>query len=216
MNSPAHSAPAEQEGPPARRGPRGDISRERILRAADALLRERGSLDGIALRAVAAQVGVAANAIYTYFPSLRAIWHDLGDERLGALHPADLVDLPCRHCALTLLSERAREMAEIPGTLSLLRAQPILGPHSFRLSETIMTLTADAVVDPRDAHDLIVGWFYGSSVLSAEGWTRGTDRIRADADLADFPRIAARAEPRPAAQWEAILRGLGIACARGA
>lgn len=159
-------------------------------------------------------MGVAANTLYTYFPTLRAIWHDLGDERLGMLHPEELLSISCRHCALTQLVERAQAMSEVPGTLSLLRAQPVLGPHSFRLSETIMSLTAEALVDPRDAHDLIVGWFYGSTLLSNEGWTSGTDEIRTEADLSGFPLIAGRSDAQPGAQWEAILRGLGIGCVR--
>lgn len=195
-----------------RRGPRGDISRQRILAAADELLRAQDSIDGISLRTVAAKVGVAANALYTYFPSLRAIWHDLGDERLGLLQPEDLLDMPCRHCALLELATRADAVTQISGTLSLLRAQPILGRHSFRLSETIMHLTEDAQIHPRDAHDLIVGWFYGNNVLSAEGWTSGTDDIRADADLSEFPRIASRPEPRPEVQMGAILAGIGLVC----
>ncbi|HIY66011.1 MAG TPA: TetR/AcrR family transcriptional regulator, partial [Candidatus Agrococcus pullicola] len=103
-----------------RRGPRGDIDRKRILHAADKLLHERNSIEGIALRSVAKEVGVATNALYTYFPSLRAIWHDLGDERLGTLRPHELLDIPCRHCALQELAQRASVMARIPGTLSLL------------------------------------------------------------------------------------------------
>ncbi|WP_293694572.1 helix-turn-helix domain-containing protein [uncultured Agrococcus sp.] len=195
-----------------RRGPRGDIDRERILRAADRLLHERGSIEGVALRAVAGEVGVATNALYTYFPSLRAIWHELGDERLGTLLPRELLGIPCRHCAVLELMQRANTMANIPGTLSLLRAQPILGRHSFALSETIMELTADATVHPRDAHDLIVGWFYGNNVLTDEGWTSGTDAIRAEDDLTDFPRIASRPEPRTDVQLGAILTGIGLPC----
>lgn len=194
----------------AKRGPRGDIDRHVILAAADRLLRARGSLDGISLRAIAAEVGVAANALYTYFPSLARIWHDLGDERLGALRPAELLAVECRSCALLLLGQRAWDLATIPGTLSLLRAQPILGPHSFRLSETLLALTADASVDPRDAHDLLLAWSYGSMALAEEGWTSSTDEIRAQNDLAEYPLVAARSEPDQGAQLNAILRGIGM------
>lgn len=197
-----------------RRGPRGDVDPARILRAADALLTERGQLDGISLRSIAAEVGVATNALYTYFPSLRAIWHDLADERLGTIEPRSLLAHECPHCAILALADRAAAMARIPGTLSLLRAQPVLGPHSFALSETIMTLTERCSVTPRDAHDLIVGWFYGSSILDADGWTSGTDRIRESQSLDAFPRIAARDAPDHHAQIAAILRGIGLECTR--
>lgn len=196
----------------AARGPRGDITAEGILRAADHLLVEHGRVEGISLRGVAGEVGVAVNALYTYFPSLDAIWHDLADQRLGQLHPEELLDHECAHCALLELADRGMSLLLTPGTVSLLRRGPVLGRFSFILSETIMALTEHGNLDPRDAHDLIVGWFYGSAVLEGEGWTSGTDAIR-DADpLQDFPRIAHRSAPDRRQQAEAILHGIGLAC----
>jgi AcrR family transcriptional regulator len=196
----------------ASRGPRGDITAASVLRAADRLLVERGRVEGISLRGVAAEVGVAVNALYTYVPSLDAIWHDLADERLGRLQPADLLDRECPHCALLELADRAMTVMGAPGTVSLLRRGPVLGPCSFALSETIMALTEHGSLEPRDAHDLVVGWFYGSSVLDGEGWTSGTDAIRDAETLADFPRIAGRSAPDHRRQAEAILRGIGLSC----
>ncbi len=195
-----------------RRGPRGDIDAARILHAADGLLAERGQIEGISLRSVAAAVGVTVNALYTYFPSLRAIWHDLADQRLGSLRPSELLNFDCPHCAILELVNRAATMACIPGTLSLLRAQPVLGEHSFALSETIMALTAHSSIGPRNAHDLIVGWFYGGSILDAEGWTSGTDEIRANDPLEAFPRISQREAGDRRAQIDAILRGIALEC----
>lgn len=200
-----------------RRGPRGDLRRQTILAAADALVDRHGGLDGVSLRAVAGVLGVAANALYTYFPSRAALVHDLADARLGRLRVDELVPPSigargCAHCALTGLFRRAAALYATPGTLALLKAQPVLGPESFRLSETVMLLCADADVAPRDAHDLIMGWFYGSASLAAEGWATGTDALRHAADWVDgFPLVSARPDPQPAAQFAAILRGLGIA-----
>lgn len=196
----------------AGRGPRGDITAEGILRAADRLLVDRGRVEGVSLRGVAAEVGVAVNALYTYFPSLDAIWHDLADERLGRLEPQELIEFECPHCALLELADRGTSVLSTPGTVSLLRRGPVLGRCSFVLSETIMALTEHGSLDPRDAHDLVVGWFYGSAVLEGEGWTSGTHAIR-DADpLQDFPRIAHRSAPDRRQQAEAILHGIGLAC----
>ena len=196
----------------AARGPRGDITAALILRAADRLLGANGRVEGISLRAVAAEVGVAANALYTYFPSLDAIWHDLADERLGRLHPQELLEYECPHCALLELAARGETVLSTPGTVSLLRRGPVLGRSSFELSETIMTLTERGSLGPRDAHDLIVGWFYGSAVLEGEGWTSGTDAICEVEALADFPRIAGRSRPDRHRQAEAILRGIDLTC----
>lgn len=196
----------------AARGPRGDITAESILRAADRLLADRGRVEGISLRGVAAEVGVAVNALYTYFPSLDAIWHDLADQRLGRLAPQDLLDYECAHCALLELADRAVSVMSTSGTISLLRRGPVLGRCSFILSETIMALTEHGGLDPRDAHDLVVGWFYGSSVLDGNGWTSGTDAIRDTSPLQDFPRIAHRSAPDRRQQAEALLRGIGVSC----
>lgn len=200
-----------------RRGPRGDLSRATILAAADALVDRRGGLDGVSLRAVAGALGVAANALYTYFPSRAALVHELADARLGRLRAGELAPhsgqaTVCAHCALTELFGRATALYAAPGTLALLKAQPVLGPESFRLSETVMALCGDSDVAPRDAHDLIMGWFYGSASLAAEGWATGTDTLRAAGDWVEgFPLVSARPDPEPAAQFAAILRGLGIA-----
>ena len=196
----------------AARGPRGDITQESVLRAADRLLAEHGRVEGISLRRLAAEVGVAVNALYTYFPSLNALWHDLADERLGRLEPESLLDHGCAHCALLELADRATTVLATPGTVSLLRRGPVLGPRSFALSETIMALTEHGELNPRDAHDLIVGWFYGGTVLDGEGWTSGTDAIRDAEPLNDFPRIAGRSAPDRRRQAEAILRGVGLPC----
>lgn len=195
-----------------RRGPRGDISKERILGAADALLAEHGQIEGISFRSIAGEVGVAVNALYTYFPSIKVIWHDLADERLGMLKPEELLEHDCPHCAILELVDRAATMARVTGTLSLLRHQPVLGPHSFRLSETLMALTEHGRINARNAHDLIVGWFYGSSMLDAEGWTAGTDELRATEPLSSFPRIAERDEADRREQIDAILHGIGLDC----
>ncbi|KAB1643532.1 TetR/AcrR family transcriptional regulator [Gulosibacter chungangensis] len=195
---------------PTKRGPRGDISRARILDAADRLLREKGTVEGVSLRAIAAGVGIAPNAMYTYFASLSQLWHDLGDQRLGMVRPEELLTIDCRYCALLELAQRGLQLTAIPGTMSLLRTQPILGPNSFRLSETILELTADASINPRDAHDLLLAWFYGGIALAQEGWTSGTDEIRGERDLSDFPLIAGRADPDTGAQLRAIFRGIGI------
>ena len=196
----------------AARGPRGDITQASILRAANRLLTARGQVEGISLRSLAGEVGVAVNALYTYFPSLDAVWHDLADERLGMLRPVDLLDRGCPHCALLELADRALTVLATPGTVSLLRRGPVLGPCSFALSEMIMALTEHGALDPRDSHDLIVGWFYGSAVLEGEGWTAGTDAIRDTDPLMAFPRIARRSDPDRRQQAEALLRGIGLTC----
>lgn len=197
----------------AKPGPRRDLDATRILDGADGLLAEHGTVEKISLRMLAAHIGVTANAIYTYFPTLDAVWHELADRALGRLHPLDVLDNPCPHCAVLELAHRAGALFADDATTSLLRHQPVMGVHSFELSETVMTLCEGALIDPRNAHDLIMGWFWGSAALNGDGWTAATDAIRASGEGAEqFPRIFGRAPSLPDAQAAAILRGLGIEC----
>lgn len=198
-----------------KRGPRGDLDRERIKRAADELLIEKGRIESVSLRMIAQRLDIAANAIYTYFKNLGELWHELGDDRLGRLEPHTLAH-DCAHCALRELMERSRRLYAEPGTLALMFHAPVLGPHSFKLSETVMELCAEATISRRDAHDAIMGWFFGSAALNSGGWTSGTDALlEAEALREQFPLIAARAQPDLGIQFTALLTGLGIRCHHG-
>lgn len=196
-----------------KRGPRGDISADDILSAADDLVIKLGDASKVSLRMLAGHVGVSANAIYTYFPSLDAVLHELADQRLGRLRAANLLADPCPHCGLRELQNRARDLFATPGTRALMRYQPVLGKESFRLSETVMELCEGATLPARDCHDLIMGWFYGSAMLVDEGWTSGTDTLRGSGEWAlDYPLVIGRSDANPEAQFDAILRGIGIEC----
>ena len=60
--------PMSTAGVVRRRGPRRALSEEEILDAALGLL-DDGGPDAASVRGIAARVGVAPNAIYTYFPT---------------------------------------------------------------------------------------------------------------------------------------------------
>ena len=55
-----------------RRGPRRALSEDQILDAAFALMDEGGAA-AASVRGIAARVGVAPNAVYTYFPDKAAV-----------------------------------------------------------------------------------------------------------------------------------------------
>lgn len=196
-----------------KRGPRGNLDAERIKAATHRLLTDGGTPAAVSLRMIAADLGVAPNALYTYFRDLGELWHTLADEALGRLSPLDLLPADCPRCAIRTLADRARELFAEPGIIALLHHQPVLGHHSFELSETLMTLCRGGRIDPRDGHDLIMGWFYGSAALVAEGWEAGTDQLRAQSVDADrFPLIHGRSDANIGAQIGAILDGIGLTC----
>lgn len=199
-----------------KRGPRGDLDRERIKQAADDLLVEKGRIEAVSLRMIAQRLNIAANAFYTYFTNLDELWHALGDDRLGRLEPHTL-RRDCSHCALSELMNRSQRLYDEPGTLALMFHAPVLGAHSFRLSETVMEFSAEARVSRRDAHDAIMGWFFGSAALNSGGWTSGTDALLERTEIREqYPLVASRAQPDPGAQFTALLAGLGIVCHDGA
>ena len=56
----------------ARRGPRRALTEEQVLDAALSLL-DDGGANAASVRGIAARVGVAPNAVYTYFPDKAAV-----------------------------------------------------------------------------------------------------------------------------------------------
>src|SRR3954464_8670070 len=73
------SAPAVEH---RRRGPRRALTEEEILDAALTLL-DHGGPDAASVRGIAARVGVAPNAVYTYFPAQTSVFKALAERLLG-------------------------------------------------------------------------------------------------------------------------------------
>lgn len=65
-----------------RRGPRRALTEDEILDVALILL-DHGGPDAASVRGIAARVGVAPNAIYTYFPDKAAVVKALVERLLG-------------------------------------------------------------------------------------------------------------------------------------
>src|SRR4051794_22410443 len=73
---------SEAVGPRRRRGPRRALTEDEILDAALDLL-DSGGPDAASVRGIAARVGVAPNAVYTYFPDKAAVVRALAERLLG-------------------------------------------------------------------------------------------------------------------------------------
>ena len=122
-----------------RPGPRRALSEGDILAAAMGLL-DRGGAAALSMRAVAGVVGVAPNALYTYFPTKTALLHALTDELLGQVD-----DRPLRDPALVwrdrltryALNARATLLAH-PGSAPLLLSSPLDGPHALAAGELLL------------------------------------------------------------------------------
>src|SRR6266567_1803724 len=69
-------------GKPKRPGPRRALTEDEILDATLQLLDESGA-NGVSVRGIAARVGVAPNAVYTYFPGKAAVIRALVERLFG-------------------------------------------------------------------------------------------------------------------------------------
>src|SRR4051812_25968143 len=127
--------PAPAEG--GRRRSRRILSEGEILDAALELLDEGGP-SAASVRGIAARVGVAPNAVYTYFPDKASVIKALGERLLGEILQGGLdhCDQPWRACVEALaLDIRARLVAH-PGAVTLMIGGPLGGPPLLAPQET--------------------------------------------------------------------------------
>jgi AcrR family transcriptional regulator len=135
-----------------RPGPRRTLSEQAILDAALALLAERGA-DAVTVRGIAARVGVAPNAVYTYFPDKAAVVRGLAEHLLGRVNHDRFTDpsQPWRDRVAALALELRAELLAHPGSVHLMLGHPPDGPHTRAVRETLLEILADAGLGPADA-----------------------------------------------------------------
>jgi len=151
-----------------RRGRRRALTEDEFLDAALGLLDE-GGLDAMSLRAVAARVGVAPNAVYTYFPDKAAVVRALVERVLGEVDPgvADGPE-PWRVRVEALAVELRVRLSGHPGVVGLMIGGPMDGPHALALQEGLLAVLADAGLDAADAARaayLLITYVFGSLAL---------------------------------------------------
>jgi AcrR family transcriptional regulator len=135
-----------------RPGPRRTLSEQDILEAALTLLAERGA-DAVTMRGIAARVGVAPNAVYTYFPDKAAVLQGLVEQLLSRVNHDRFTDpsLPWRDRIQALAFELRTELLTHPGAVHLILGNPLNGPHAQAVSDTLLSILADAGLGPSDA-----------------------------------------------------------------
>jgi TetR/AcrR family tetracycline transcriptional repressor len=195
----------------SRPGPRRSLTEGDILAAAVGLL-DRGGADALSMRAVAAAVGVAPNALYTYFRTKTSLMHAVTDELLGQVDRRLLLD-PARswreRLARYAVEVRATLLAH-PGSAPLLLNSPLDGPHALAAGEALLEVLADAGLTGEDAAR--ASYLLMTYVLGAVAF--GVADLGPDTDpLDDDDRTAARRAalsipsdryPRAAAEVEVI------------
>jgi TetR/AcrR family transcriptional regulator, tetracycline repressor protein len=133
---------AEQDSAKRGRGERAGLSREAVLRATRRLV-ERDGLDRLSLRRLSAELGVAPNAIYSYFDGKVALVDALLDELLGeiALPSPDRGDW--RDRLIALMDSSRRLLLAHPDLIPALLTRPARGRNGRRLGEATLALLAE-------------------------------------------------------------------------
>jgi TetR/AcrR family tetracycline transcriptional repressor len=193
----------------ARPGRRRAVSHEEIVDAALALLDE-GGVEAMSIRAIAARVGVAPNAVYTYFPDKAAVVAAVVERLLGEVDHGVFTDRsqPWRERVEAIAIELRSRLSDHPAAVALMIGGPMDGPHALSLNEQLLQLLDDAGFDPVQAARagyLLIVYVFGSIALEVADDHR-TGRLPAEEERtarrrrrfaetpADvFPRTAAAA-----------------------
>jgi TetR/AcrR family transcriptional regulator, tetracycline repressor protein len=193
----------------SRPGPRRSLAEGDILAAAVGLL-DQGGAAALSMRAVAAAVGVAPNALYTYFRTKTALLHAVTDELLGQVDHQVLAD-PTRawrdRVTRYALDVRATLLAH-PGSAPLLLNSPLDGPHALAAGEALLGVLGHAGLEGEDAARasyLLMTYVLGTVAFDVAELEPGADPLADDARTAarraaldipseQYPRSAARSD----------------------
>lgn len=170
------------EARPVRPGPRRTLSEQAILDAALALLAELGA-ERVTIRGIAARVGIAPNAVYTYFPDKAAVMHGLAEQLLGRVNDNQVGDssLPWRDRVHALARDLRTELLAHPGSVYLLLANSRNGPNAQAIGTTLLTILADADLDQdaaAHAAHLLNVHVLGSVALETTGQPAATGQFQ--------------------------------------
>jgi AcrR family transcriptional regulator len=152
-----------------RPGPRRALTEDEILDAALDLL-DAGGPAAASVRGIAARVGVAPNAVYTYFPDKAAVIEAIVERLLGEVDHDVFADRsqPWRLRVEAVALELRQRLSAHPGAVPLILGGPMTGPRALALNERLLELLADAGLDADDAAraaHLMLGYVFGSIAL---------------------------------------------------
>ncbi len=132
-----------------RPGQRAGLDHDAVLAAARQLLAQKGS-DAVTIRALARQLQVAPNTLYSHVASRTALLDELLDELLADVRtPATGVADPLAGLH-ALMTSTYDVLTAAPDLVPLyLARQGARGPHAVRLGEITDRLLVDSGVDPQ-------------------------------------------------------------------
>jgi len=176
----------------SRPGPRRILTESEIMEAALDLLDE-GGVNAASVRGIAARVGVAPNAVYTYFPDKAAVVKAIVEHLLGRVDLAVFSDrsVPWRQRIESLALELRERLTAHPGAVNLMIGGPMDGPRALALNELLMEMLQDSGLDAQEAARasyLLIVYVFGSIALEAAELGEGGSAS------SEAERIAARHE----------------------
>lgn len=174
-----------------RRGPRGDLTREAVLAAADRVLRRDG-LTGLSLRAVAREAGATPNALYTYVATMAELRNALADHLLATLDLTLLDQEDPRTALYSFLGHVVQTLAAAPRHVEIIAAQRIFGDGSLALNEALLTFFQERLDWDLDrAHDstmFLTEWVHGHLLLAPLSGAAPDPSVMESVDLTGYPR----------------------------
>ncbi|MET0977173.1 MAG: TetR/AcrR family transcriptional regulator C-terminal domain-containing protein [Leifsonia sp.] len=135
-----------------RPGPERAFTDAQVVTVALELLDESGA-DAVSIRRIAARMGVAPNAIYTYFPDKAALLRAVVDRLIGESDAGVLAstELSWRERFRRIAIDIRSTLLAHPGSAALLMSSPIDGLNSLALGEAMLGVLAEAGLDADDA-----------------------------------------------------------------
>ncbi|MEV4642429.1 TetR/AcrR family transcriptional regulator [Actinoplanes sp. NPDC049548] len=203
-----------QNAPTSKPGPRGILSVQVIVDAALRLLDDKGP-DAMSMRGIATELGVAPNALYTYFPDKAAVLRAVVDRLIGEHAVAALAatERPWRQRIHDLALELRAGLLRHPGAAGLVLGAPMDGPQALALGERLLDVLAEAGLDQDDAARasyLVIVYLLGFVALEAAEVdpTRPAppEDERVASRQAGFDAVSAAEYPRTAASAGTMAR----------
>jgi TetR/AcrR family transcriptional regulator, tetracycline repressor protein len=135
-----------------RPGERAGLDLPRVLGAARTLAEAEG-LEEVTMRRLAERLGVAPNALYSYFADKNALLDGLIDQVLGEIQLPVVERDDWREALAELMRRSRRLLLARSALMPALLARPTRGPNALRLGEATLALLARGGITGQAAVD---------------------------------------------------------------
>ncbi|TBT82510.1 TetR family transcriptional regulator [Propioniciclava sinopodophylli] len=172
------------------------MDRDLIVGAARAIV-ERNGAAALTLRAVAAEAGVAPNAVYTYVNDMHDLSTAVADAFIGTWDLTLLDSAAPRPAAAAFIQHAWDQFTLHPGPADLLGRHRVVGANSLALQEALLGfLTERAGLGLERAASgtyLLTAWLHGRALLRTSDDEDVPARQLAGVDAASIPLTLAAA-----------------------